>query len=69
MQNPVFTLKVLSGNVRSLCVSFYRIRKVVGFFPEARSNAKITLIKIKGIVIYHGNNNGGINGYCRQKVR
>ena len=29
-------------------------------FYEDRSNSKIALIKTKGIVIYHGNNNGGI---------
>ena len=39
------------------------------FFLEARSNSKITLIKTKGIVIYHGNNNGRNNDYCEQRIR
>ena len=52
----------------TLCDSFYRIIKIV-FFLEARSNSKVTLIKTKDIVIYHGNNNGDNNGYCEQKIR
>ena len=39
------------------------------FFLEARSNCKITLIEPKGITMYHGNNNGGNNGYCGQRLR
>ena len=39
------------------------------FFLEARSNSKITLFKTKSVVIYHGNNNGGNNGYCRQWLK
>ena len=39
------------------------------FFLEARFNSKITFIKTKDIVIYHGNNNGGSNGYCEQMIR
>ena len=43
---------------------------MIVFFLEAISNSKITLIKTKGIVIYHGsNNNGGNNGYCEQQIR
>ena len=52
----------------SKCVSFYRIRKIV-FFLEARSNSKVALSKTKSIVIYHGNNNGGNNGDCEQRLR
>ena len=37
-----------------MCFS-YRIRKLVVFLPEAKSNAKIALIKTKRVVIYHGN--------------
>ena len=29
----------------------------------------VLFIKTKGVVIYRGNNNGGNNGYCRQKLR
>ena len=29
----------------------------------------ITLIKTKCVVIYHGENNGGNNGYYRQRLR
>ena len=57
------TLKGLSWNLGTLCVSFYRIRKIGSFFLKARSNSKITLIKNKCIVIY-GKNNGGNIGYC-----
>ena len=39
------------------------------FFLEARSNSKITLIKTKGIVIYHGNNDDGNNDYCEKRIR
>ena len=39
------------------------------FFLEARSNFKITLIKTKDIVIYHGKNSGGNNGHCEQRIR
>ena len=39
-------------------VSFNRILKVLGFLLETRSNCKITLVKTKCVVIYHGNNNG-----------
>ena len=38
------------------------------FFLEARSNSKIRVIKTKGIVIYHGDNNGGNNDYCGQRL-
>ena len=38
-------------------------------FLEARSNCKITLIKTKDIVIFHGNNNDGNNDYCEQRIR
>ena len=34
------------------------------FFLEARSNFKINI----GIVIYHGNNNGG-DVYCGERLR
>ena len=37
---------------------FTELKKL--FFFEAKSNSKITLIKTKGIVIYHGDK----NGYC-----
>ena len=34
-------------------------QKICGVcFVEVRSNCKITLIKTKGVAIYHGNNNG-----------
>ena len=69
MENVFATLKVLSWNLGTLCVSFYRIRKIVGFFLEARSNSKFTLIKTKHLVIYHGNNNGNNNAYCGQRLR
>ena len=69
MQNTFSTLKVLSSDLGTLCVLFYRIRRIVGFFLEARSNSKFTLIKTKGVVIYHGNNNGGNNVYCEQRLR
>ena len=67
MQNAFFTLKGLELKFTER-VSFYRIRKIVGFLLEARSNSKITLIKIKCVVIYHGNSNGN-NGYCGQRLR
>ena len=67
IQNAFSTLKVLSWNLSPICVSFYRIRKIVVFFLEARSNSKIPLIKTKCVVIYHGKKNGGNNGYCRQR--
>ena len=51
MQNAFSTLKILSWNLGTLCVSFYRIRKIVGFFFEARCNFKIKLIKTKCIVM------------------
>ena len=53
IQNAFSTLKVLSWNLDPICVSFYRIRKIV-FFLEARCNSKIPLIKTKCVVIYHG---------------
>ena len=56
-------LKMLRRNLGTLCLSFYRIRKIIFFFFETRSNSKITLIKNKGIVMCHGNNNGGNNDY------
>ena len=39
----------------------------MGFPLEARSNSKITLIKIKCYVFYHGNNSGN-HGYCGQRL-
>ena len=56
-------------NLGILWVSFYRIRKIVGFFLEARSNSKVSLIKTK-CDTYHGKNNCGNNGYwlLRAKV-
>ena len=74
MQNAFSILKKVSWNLDTLCVSFYRIIKIVGFFLEARSNSKITLIKTKCFVImvktYHGKTyNGGNNGYCGQRLR
>ena len=39
------------------------------FFLEARSNSKITLVKTKCVVIYHGNNNDGSNGYYGKWLR
>ena len=54
IQNAFSTLKVLSWNLSPICLSFYRIRKIVVFFLEARSNSKIPLIKTKCVVIYHG---------------
>ena len=68
-QNTFSTLKMLSWNLGTLWVSFYRIRERVGFFLESRSNSQITLIKTKCVVIYHGKNNGGNNGYCGQRLR
>ena len=46
---------------------FTELEKLWGFFLEARSNSKITLIKTKFVVICHGKNNGGNNGYCGQR--
>ena len=62
VQNAFLTLKMLNGNLGTLCASFYRIGKTV-FFLKPDLIPKI-LIKAKGIVIYHGNNNGGNNSYC-----
>ena len=42
-----------------MCFIFYRIRKI----------KTKTLIKTKGIVIYHGNNNDGSNDYYEQKIK
>ena len=53
---------MLNENLGTLCASFYRIGKTV-FFLKPDLIPKI-LIKAKGIVIYHGNNNGGNNSYC-----
>ena len=39
-------------------VSIYKVRKIVGFLLEARSNSKIVLIKTKCSLICHGNNDG-----------
>ena len=46
---------------------FTELEKLFFFLLKTRSNSKITLIKTKGIVIYHGNNNGGNNDYREQK--
>ena len=52
-----------------MCSLLFTELEKLCFFLEARSNSKITLIKTKGIVIYHGNNNGGNNDYCEQRIR
>ena len=41
----------------------------MGFFLEDKFNSKFMPIKTKGVVIYNGNNNGGNNGYCGQRLR
>ena len=56
-------------NLGTLCVSFYRIRKIVSFFLRAGSNSKITLIKAKRAVINHEKNNCDINGYRWWRLR
>ena len=53
-------LKMLSWNLGTYLFHFIEF-KTKKFF-EARSNSQITPIT-KGIVIYHGNNNGGNNDY------
>ena len=68
MQNAFSTLKMLSWNLGTLCVLFYRIRKIV-FLSKPKLIPKITLIKAKSIVIYHVNNNRGNNGYYEQRIR
>ena len=68
MQNDFSTFKKLGWNLGTLCgFSFYRNRKIAGVFLEARSNSKITRIKTKCVVIYHGENNDGNNGYSGQR--
>ena len=47
--------------------SLYRIIKIVGFLLENKSNFKITL-KMKCVVIYHGNYNSN-HSYCWQMLR
>ena len=37
---------------------FTELEKIFGFLLEVRYNSKITHIKTKGVVIYHGNNSG-----------
>ena len=49
-------------------ILFTELEKVF-FFLEARSNSKITLIKTKDIVIYHGKNSDGNNGHCEKRIR
>ena len=49
------------------CVPFFKIRKVVGFLFEARSNSKITLMKTECVVIYHGHHNVN-HGYCEKML-
>ena len=39
------------------------------FFLEARSSSKMTLVKTKGVDMYHGSNNGGNNDSCEQRIR
>ena len=45
MQDSFSTLKVLSWNLATLCVSFYRIRKVVGFLLKPNLIPKLHLLK------------------------
>ena len=65
MQNAFCTLKGAELKFTER-VLFYRIKKKLYFLLEARFNSKITLIKIKYVVIYHGNNNGN-HGYCGKR--
>ena len=69
MQNAFPTLKVLSLNSDTPCVSFYRLRKIVVFFLKPDLIPKLLLLKPKCFFTYPGINNGGKNGYCEQRLR
>ena len=56
------------GHVLPYVFHFIKLEKLC-FFLEARSNSKKIIIKTKGIVMYHGDSNGGNNGYCEQRLR
>ena len=42
---------------------------LTNFFLKPDLVLKITLIKTKSIVIYHGKNNGGNDDYCEKRIR
>ena len=46
---------------------FTELEKIFGFLLEVRYNSKITHIKTKAVVIYHGNNSGN-HAYSRKKL-
>ena len=41
---------------------------LTNFFLKPDLIPKITFIKTKGIVIYHGKNNGGNDDYCEKRT-
>ena len=60
------TFKAMVSNLLNV-FRFKELGEILGFLLEIRYNSKITHIKIKGVVICHGNNSGNL-AYCGKRL-
>ena len=60
------TFKAMNSNLLNV-FHFTELEKLLDFLLETRSNSKITHIKTKGVVIFHGNISGN-HVYCGKRL-